>query len=232
MSNSNPITEIRGLAERNCKTMFRQFMQCEVSFLGEGCLIDEYINIEYTALEIAMEDKAIGFTKDEFYAYCKGLVVARIDYVADNHPVIKPQAHLAVPAFLMNIISQIGLANDATLGISVTPKTVDEKFIVKENAKEGQITVAKAQEISLRLENIKSYACGFGYSNDKKGSWDFMTMQLIENEVCRHDATAHPVYALMASVVGTHLISSVLNPLVTYGSTALFKDLLWQLKSI
>lgn len=224
MSNDNSkSTKFRNLAEKNVAPVFLKVQEVTVSFLNEGSLIDKYAEIEYSAIEYAYQPSPMPFTKEEFKNYCLNLVLSRIQYVLNKKPLVYPTDHIMVPSFLMNIIMQIGIAQDLKLGISVKPAEPDSV---------PAVAIEKMREISFYLEALKGYEGGFGYPRDKAGSWDLMTMQLIGNEIQRFDAEAHPVYALMASVIGPKLIESVLSPLVKYGDSTLFEGLLWQLTSI
>lgn len=224
--NDTQFTKLRDFAEKNVAPHYVEAQTVQVDFFTEGNLIEEYCNVEYQAIQYALEkmNGKVDFTVDEFLLYCKTMVFSRISWVLNNRPTVHPTEHIMVPSFLMNIIMQIGVANDLSLGITVVPANVPEVF--------SPMPMDRMRKISLRLESLTGYEGGFGYPRDKAGSWDFMTMTMINNDIKRHDANAHPVYALMASVVGPKLITSVLNPIVTYGSTNIFEGLLWQLTSI
>lgn len=223
MQNNSNVTKFRSLAEQNSAPVFISMQEETVSFLNEGSLIDKYAEIEYAAIEYAMKNQTMPFTKEKFVQYCTTIVVSRIQYVLNKKPIVYPTDHIMVPSFLMNIIMQIGIAQDLKLGLSVRPAEPEEV---------STLAIEEIRKISFYLEALKGYEGGFGYPRDKAGSWDLMTMQLIDNEIQRHDAEAHPVYALMASVIGPKLIESVLSPLVRYGDCTLFEGLLWQLTSI
>lgn len=226
MKNEQSVTKFRDFAERNVAPHYVEAQTVTVNFFEEGNLIEEYCNIEYQAISYALEKSngAVDFTKEQFLLYCKTMVYSRVAWVLNKRPLVHPTEHLIVPSFLMNIIMQIGVAQDLSLGITVQPSTVPEDF-------EG-MEMSEMRKISMRLESLSGYEGGFGYPRDKAGAWEFMTMSLINGDIRRHDAKAHPVYALMASVVGPKLIESVLSPIVTYGSNSLFEGLLWQLTSI
>lgn len=216
--------KFRDLAEKSVAPQFKEATKVEVDFLSEGNLIEKYCEIEYYAIEYALRKvvSTVEFTKKEFVQYCKTLLASRIEYVLGGKPTVYPTDHIMVPSFLENILMQIGEAMDLSLGIRILPKKITLTPMSLENMR----------KISMRLESLDGYEGGFGYPRDKTGSWDFMTMTLVNNDIRRHDAQAHPVYALMAAVVGPKLISSVLSPMVTYGTTDLFEGLLWQLTSI
>lgn len=216
----------RDFAERNVAPQFKEAKTVKVDFLSEGSLIANYCNIEYQAIEYALEkaNGKVDFTKEEFLQYCKTMVYSRISWVLGNKPHVHPTEHIMVPSFLMNIIMQIGVATNLPLGITVEPSDIPSDFEL--------MPISEMRKISMRLENLSGYEGGFGYPRDKSGAWEFMTMTLVNSDIMRHDADAHPVYALMASVVGPKLIETVLSPIVTYGNTNVFEGLLWQLTSI
>jgi hypothetical protein len=226
MENVTNESRFRDFAEKHVAPQFVEAQTVEVEFFEEGNLIESYCNIEYQAVQYAVEkmNGSLNFTTDEFLHYCKTMVYARINWVINAKPSVHPTEHLMVPSFLMNIIMQIGLVQDPSLGLTITPASVPTSFIPMDRG--------RMMQISMRLESISGYEGGFGYPRDKSGAWDFMTMTLINNDIKRHDSQAHPVYAIMASVVGPKLVTSVLSPIVTYGSSSMFEGLLWQLTSI
>lgn len=219
-------TKFRDFAEQNVAPHYVEAQTIEVEFFNEGNLIEEYCNVEFQAIQYALEraNGKVDFSKEEFLLYCKTMVYSRISWVLNQKPTVHPTEHIMVPSFLMNIIMQIGIASDLSLGITVEPANTPKDF--------SPMPMEKMRRISMRLESLSGYEGGFGYPRDKTGAWDFMTMTMINNDIRRHDATAHPVYAMMASVVGPKLITSVLSPIVNYGSTRTLEGLLWQLTSI
>lgn len=225
MSSVNTETKFRSLAEKNVAPSFIKAQDVQVTFLSEGNLIDKYSDIDYKALEYELKTQPLDFTMEEYRMYNRAVVKSRVDYVSGIKPLIHPTDHIAVPAFLENIVMQIGLCQDLKLGVTIKPAPIEDDD-------SSSLALDKIRSISMRLESIPGFACGFGYPRDKSGSWDFMTMQLIDNQIVRHESTAHPVYALMAAVVGPKLIQSVLNPLVRYGDSNIFEALLWQLTSV
>lgn len=227
MNNDANSKKFRDLAEKNVSPKFIEAKTYKVKLFEEGNLFNKYVSIEQKALEYAISRKGqqSSYTDDllrKFPDYCKALVASRVDYVLGGRPVVKPMDHVMVPSFLMNIIMQIGEVMDLSTGIRLLPEEVDTP----------SISLDEMREISMLLESIREYEGGFGYPKDKSGSWEFMTMWLVGTQLQRFSADAHPVYALMASVIGLKQIESVLNPLVTYGDTNLFEGLLWQLTSI
>lgn len=219
-------TKFRDFAEQNVAPHYVEAQTIGVEFFNEGNLIEEYCNVEFQAIQYALEkaNGKVDFSKEEFLLYCKTMVYSRISWVLNQKPTVHPTEHIMVPSFLMNIIMQIGIASDLSLGITVEPANTPKDF--------SPMPMEKMRRISMRLESLSGYEGGFGYPRDKTGAWDFMTMTLINNDIRRHDANAHPVYAMMASVVGPKLITSVLSPIVNYGSTSTLEGLLWQLTSI
>lgn len=219
-------TKYRDFAEKKVAPTFKKANIIEVEFLTEGCLIEKYSKVEYAAISYALCQGAKNdlFTEDEFLLYNKSAVYSRIGWVNSSGFSFGPNDHIMIPSFLMNIIMQIGKTQDSSLGLTVIPKDAPKDF--------KPMDIDRMREISMWLENLSGYEGGFGYPSDKSGSFEFMTMTLVDNEIRRHDSKAHPVYAMMASVVGPKYVATILSPIITYGNTEMFEGLLWQLTSI
>lgn len=202
------------------------FETIEVKVLTDGSLIDKFAEVEYNALEIAFAHAKTGvpFTKDEFVNYCKSYIKDRVEWVDGNRSEMqfRPEERIAAPALLYVISSNIGKAYDVSRGLTLVPKTEYKHVLSKE----------QRLKISMFLQSIDTYEGALGYLKDKNGSWDFMSMQVIDNFICNENANAHPVYAFIASVVGPIQLQSALKTYVQYGNLDLLSELLWEFASI
>lgn len=216
--------KFRDVAEHNVAASYISQQTYEVDMLGSDCLIDQFAKVEYSAInaEVTRTGGVVTFSENDFVLFCRQAVITRVHWVLGEKYLTHPNDKIMIPSFLMNIIMQIGLAYEVRLGITLKPKA----------GLKDVLTIDKVREISFFLRSIKSYDGGLGYLKDKTGVWDFMSMTLVNNQIQRYNADAHPVFALMASVVGPKLVQSVLSPLVRYGDMNFFEGLLWELTTV
>ena len=232
MAEINCSSAIREIAERQVKAHYSSAQTLEVDFLVEGSLIDDYAVIEYQAISMASAKFhwKVPFSMGDFIKYCKTIVASRIAWTINlmESVIVYPTDNIMVPSLIDNICKQIGVCTNTKLGITLKPKMCPTEV-------DGTSLVLKHEEmekISFFLTSLSDYVGARGYLRDKSGVWDFMTMQLIENQIKNPSIDPHPVYSVFAAVIGPRLIGSALNPLVTYGDLDVYRSLLWQLTSI
>lgn len=232
--------EFSAIAEKSIRPAPVDFTEAEVSFSVDEGIFAEYIDAEYAAIRAnIVTENQFPFSKEEFVRYCKTLLNSRIAWVCGVHEflIIRPEDKIVCPALLAQVLMNIGTASDNSLGIVLNPSFgfSDDEAVRGEQVKELKaqlMTKAEVQQLSYYLRNLENYVGALGYLKDKSGSWDFMTMSLVDNSIRNHQSVSHPVYALLAAVVGTKQVASLLNQRVKYGDVATFRALIWQLVSI
>lgn len=221
----------RDLAERNVKPHYAEMQEIEVDFFTEGNLIQDYAEVEFKAIkfEASKFNWEVPFTQKEFIQYCKAIVVSRIAWVLGDSEQLKfrPTDNVMTPSLIDAICKQIGLCTNTRLGVILKPKM--PSFT---STKEWKVDMNKMNEISFFLHSMDNYVGARGYLRDKQGVWDFMTMQLIDNQIKNPTMDPHPVYSVFAAVIGPKMISSVLSPMVKYGDLDVYRGLLWELTSV
>lgn len=208
----------------NVAPKFIKWQEVEVNLLTEGCLIDEYASVEYASIvsKLRITGGSVSFTEQEFIKFCRTYVYARICWV-NNKTVIHPNTiGILVPTFLSLILQNIGRASNFSLGLDLVPAMPEF----------DPMEISEVRKISAELKIIPGYEGAVALPKDKAGCFEFMSMQLIDDQIVSHSPDAHPVYALMASIVGPSLIRSVLDPMVYYGDSNLYRGLLWELTSV
>lgn len=242
MMDSKQDEAYRKVAEENVQPHPQKQETITVEMCGKGSLVDDFAAVEYSAIEahIKRTGGIVPFSKDEFLKYCRTFLQSRIGWVNGLGYIIHPLERVICPAFVSTICMNIGNAVEVSLGITLVPKmtetgvTPDPKLSREEQLvlMYDVLPLQRVKEISMFLRTIPEYHGSLGYVKDKSGVFDFMSMQLINGVILHHDANPHPVYALMASVVGPHMVASVLSPLVRYGDSAFLSNLLWEVTSI
>jgi len=169
------------------------------------------------------------FAKEELLAYCCALVAMRVAYCQGKRVSIRPTDRIAVPSFLSVVLSNVGLTRDVELGIELRP-------IVKPAAEPNphEDDVEWLEGMSRKIKTLAPLGVEYaeGYSRSRDGSYDFMTMALLEGEMRNIAKKPHPVYALLASTLGVRGIETVLSPRVTYGSVGHFASLVRNLAAV
>lgn len=216
----------RDLAEKRVKPHYAEAQICEVSLFNEGCLITDFEVIEYQAIsmEAAKNHWKVPFSLDTFQAYCNTIVASRVAWTlnAMDHVIVYPTDDIIVPGLLDTICKQIGVCTNTKLGVTLKPQLVTGVKLLSKD---------EMEQVSFFLRSLDNYIGAEGYVRDKSGVYDFMTMQLIDNQVKNPTMDPHPVYSLLASIIGPKLIASVLTPMVVYGDSDIYRSLLWQLTS-
>lgn len=220
----------------------REYEEVTVEFnIDAQSMLAEYSNIEYAALEgkIDLQGGEIPFSREEFFNFVKTLVYSRVAWVNNMRYVVHPNEPIAVPAFLSTVLMNIGNAEENSLGLRLVPvisgtSNDDGMWLpFEENFSNlSLLNLYDMRRISNFLKSIGGYNYGKGYLKDKSGVFDFMSMQLVENYVVRHNSEAHPVYALMASILQPHLVTSALSPLVKYANVEFLSGLLWEVTAV
>jgi hypothetical protein len=190
----------------------RSYDVVEVTVNLESQVLSNYTQALFENLENAVVSRGgqLTFSNEELLEYVQSLIAARIGYVTHTDITVRPMDNVCVPSYIAVLLSNIGKAVDHGLGVELVPASV-----------KSPLTKDEIISFSRKLVSLSNFGFEYsdGYSRDKFGSWDFMAMTLIEDEVLRHDNVAHPVYALLAATVGLKGVESALSPRVTYGSS-------------
>lgn len=227
MSNTNTI--FQDFANKSIRPTPVSFDRLGVKVNLLARLLEEYSSALYTQLESVVFGRGgkVPFTVEDFIRYNRTLVKARVDYVNNNRPLVRPSDRVVVPAFLAEVLTNLGIVSALDIGVELYP--VCELLEITD--------VLQLDEFLTISNNLKLFVRdGFEYSEamprDRSGSYDFMTMFMIENEVVAPKADAHPVYALLASVLEMKMLTSVYSPRVNYGNRSLFSSLIRQIATL
>jgi hypothetical protein len=179
----------------------------------EAYVEELYFNIQTS---VSLTGGNFGVTEEEFILYCHTLVKYRVDYVCSGRgKSVKvpfgPTERIVVPSYLSCVLQNIGRAVHAEFGLEFMPE-------MKEGLK--YLEPDEMRRISNSLKLLKGIGLEYaeGYSRNKDGSLDFMTMSLMDGMVRNISKDPHPVYALLSSTLGVRGVETVLSPRITYGN--------------
>lgn len=192
-------------------------------------LLELYSKELYAQLEnvVMSHGGKLSFSSEDFLRYNRTLVKARVDYVNNDRPMLRPNDRVVVPAFMSEVLANLGLVSDMGIGVDLFPVygTIEPTDILNEE---------KALSVSNALALLANYGFEFALAlpRDKSGSWEFMTMFMVNDHIVAPKNDAHAVYAVLASVLEMQLLTSVYAPRVTYGNRSFFERIIRQIATL
>lgn len=205
------------------KAHFDEMQVVKVEMQLDKAVLNDFIQVEFRAIQVEAQKLhiALPFNEERFKKYCLTFIVSRVNWVNGDmrSVIIRPEAHIMCPALLDAVCKNIGLVLEISQGLKLEPtlpKGVET------------LTETEMEEVSFYLQSIPTYVGGWGYIKDKSGSWEFMSMQLVEQAIMNEQAH-HPAYSLLAAIVGPKWIGAATAPRIKYGDLTMYRSLLWQL---
>jgi len=201
--------------------------------------IEELFGELESALMMYTAQQSMPFSQLELFDYCVILVEQRINWVlSTRNQFLKPTDQFVVPSYLHLLLAQIGTIDALQFGVFLKPKvlsgvtsrrdgdsylwTFDDGF---NGAGPRERTKSWFYNLSRRLQGWSRFGFeyGIGYDRIKTGSFEFMSMHLVQNHVMHHTDSAHPVYAVMAATLALTVAEQPLMPRVDYGDIDVIK---------
>lgn len=231
-ANDKNVLPFKDFAEKRICATPVSFETTEVSIQLDAVVLTEYKAELYASWDQAasMRGFELSFSEEELSKYIDMIIITRVEYTRGRKVLVKPVDGFAVPSFLSCILSNIGLARNADLGIELVPVVERGQRTVSPNEIDYDFMVKISRAIKVLGRIGVEYA--EGYTRSRDGSYEFMSMAMIDDYVRNVANTAHPVYALMASVLGVRGIEAVLSPRVNYGSVNHMKTLVRHLAQV
>jgi hypothetical protein len=163
----------------------------------------------------------LAFDETRLRAYFETILASRIAHCRGDRTILRPTDRMNVPSFFSAAITQIGRVDLSADGITLIPqlrRAPDAKPLLQP---------AEVFVISNALAVLERFGFTFadGYDRDRYGSEEFMTLELIANQVIGDRRDRHPVYAVFAAVLGNSGLQSVLRGRRRYGDIGLFRSL-------
>jgi hypothetical protein len=190
--------------------------EIEVSTNVDSAVYREYVEQFVLNLSSAQEIEGVEtvFTLEDMDRYLRTLVLVRVKMVCREKVDFGWKDTIAIPAFFALLLSKIGKSTDYTLGVTIVPKFDDLSFDPME-FKEVRAFSNKLFSASRRFR----FELSTQLPRDLKGDWEFMSMQLFEDQIRHHTGEAAPYKAVLASVFAWKGLEAVLLPRVIYGYT-------------
>jgi hypothetical protein len=190
--------------------------EVEVSTNMDSAVYREYVEQFALNLSSAQEIEGVetAFTIDDMNRYLRTLVQVRVKMVSREKVDFGWKDSIAIPSFFALLLSKIGKSTDYTLGVTIVPKFDDSDFVPME-FKEVRAFSNKLFSASRRFR----FELSTQLPRDLKGDWEFMSMQLMEDQIRHHSGDPAPYKAVLASVFAWKGLEVVLLPRVIYGYT-------------
>jgi hypothetical protein len=208
----NNFKTVKLLAESRIAVQPVSFDSHEVEIKLDAAVLTAYKSELYANWVCAAQSRGINlsFSETDLGNYIDMLITLRVDYVNKKRVEISPVDRIAVPSFLSLVLSNVGRVSNVDYGLELVPIVVDAP----------KVDVDFMWNMSRAIRALSNLGVEFadGYARSKDGSYEFMTMTLIDGSIRNPEKAPHPVYALMASTLGLRGIEAVLSPRINYGS--------------
>lgn len=216
----------KDLAEKRIASQPVSFDSHEVIISLDAEVLKEYKEELYASWDAAaaMRGITLPFSSDDLASYIDQLVVLRVKYVNGERVAYGPTDRICVPSFLSLVLSNVGKVSNVDYGLELFPRVAVETKIDSEFMMKMSRFIRALSHLGIEYAE--------GYSRNKEGSYEFMSMTLIDGFIRNPDKAAHPVFALMASTLGVRGIEAVLSPRINYGSESHMRMLVRHLASV
>lgn len=175
-------------------------------------LLQPYIDwcesfFETANASVLMAGGRLDVTLEEFLAYVKTLVAARVDYVRGRRAVVGPTEIVRVPTFIHVTLQGIGEVFSEDQYLWLIP---EHDILLEEMLSPEQMI-----SVSNRLSPLDfvGYQMAMGYDRDKRGAYDLMAMHYIIERagVYSHDAEVELAFAPVAYFLGLQQVQVLMG---------------------
>lgn len=219
-SSDNALLKIKNIASEQLSALPMSYDRHEVVVDLGAKVLTTYKSELYISWSLAAQMRGVNlpFSEEELGLYINYLVVLRVDYVNGKRVKFPPTSGIAVPSFLSCVLSNLGMVKNLDLGLELYP-VVDVS-----NVKGMNLTEEEYEKFMFKMSGaIKTLAnlgieYADGYLRSRDGSYEFMSMSLIDGFIRNTSKDPHPVFALLASTLGVRGIEAVLSPRINYGT--------------
>jgi len=228
---NNHVSEaVRGFAEKHITPVPAEYEVVEVKVNLVSQVLHAYGSELYSNVEgvVMMRGGSVPFTEEELQSYLQQLVRLRVDYVNNQRVPYRPTDLIAVPAFVSVVLQNLGVVHHLELGLELRPVIDGGKGAWSEE----DLEVLK--KVSRGIIAMGNYGLEYakGYDRNKEGSFDFMTMSVLNDTVMGITREAHPVNALLASALALEGVEVALSPRIVYGTMSHFAMLVRHLATL
>lgn len=214
------LLNIKKIASEQLSALPMSYDRHEVTVDLGAKVLTAYKRELFTSWSMATQIRGVNmpFSEEELGLYIDYLVVLRVDYVNGKRVKFPPTSGIAVPSFLSCVLSNLGMVKNLDLGLELYP-TIDPASLERLtlSSEEYETFMFRLSGAIKALANLGiEYADGYLRSRD--GSYEFMSMALVDGFIRNVSKEPHPVFALLASTLGVRGIEAVLSPRINYGT--------------
>lgn len=229
-------TNYQELAKKLVLPAVMDYITVEVNVNLDSQLLRQFVTSLHSSLEVKvmMHGGQMPVTSEQLLSYCQSLVLARVDYVNSNRPTVTPRDQVVVPAFLSVVLQNLGTVTEHGIGYVFKPRAIRFEGDVEMHPVRSPLTQDEIFDISMKLWRLKDFGLEFAEElpRDRNGSFDFMTMQFIQNTLVTHNPGTAPVQALLAALLELRLVEAVFTPRVRYGDVTVFRRIIQQIATV
>jgi len=163
--------------------------------------------IEVIKAEMGYRNGRVPETVNKVKQYLQNAVAARVQQCRRGKVDVNWKRHdeFCVPAFLAVALAQVGVASDASIGVTLEPVlTGDFEVMSYEDLREVSAFLAN-------MERVLGIEVMHGLPKSGNGSWAFMSMEFTEDAVVNHSALHPRGMAVIAAFFAVEGISKVLG---------------------
>lgn len=218
-------TDIGSLVE-HINPIPMDLLEITVTVNPDNAVLIEYADALYSEIsaELAKTGGREIIGQADIRNYVQWLVIQRVNWVNGD----KVQAHpkgrdFFVPSYISVVLAHIGVVLDRDRNIMLKP-TLPKGFKIEAGGVEFSKEDAKRISNHLMTWRNAGLEGVEGYEANKDGSFEFMTYCVIEDQVVRYEANAHPTFALLAATVALKGVEATLVPRVKYGSLDTYRN--------
>jgi len=188
--------------------------------------VAEYFQFAETTL--AAHGGSWNLDLDTFRKYVRTLIHSRVKWVRRERYTVHPTDNVVVPTLISHALAAMGRVDLDEVGIVFVPDY--------NPVKEEVLTADQALQVSAALKPLSFMGFSFarGYERDRRGAFDLMALQYLENHekgpgVYGHDRKAAQAFAPVSYLLGLRQLQTLLGTRVVYGDSVSLTTALRQL---
>lgn len=184
-----------------------RFDEVKVNISTNNGVLSRYTDDFVVAVEavVALGGGKVPVSGEDLEKYLKYCVQARVlNLIGDKNVVWKRYSTYAIPSFLAVLVAQIGYSTNPDIGVQIVP-TLQEEVVEVDEA-----FLSRVSSFLMSLES-KGFEMMKGLPRNRDGSWEMMSMEVIDGVVRATDNTRSAVYSICAAFLSTTGLASVLG---------------------
>lgn len=213
---SNTPSELQAASERLAPRPVD--VQEEEVVINLGQPFEDYLSEYFQYLDATVHARGgtLGFTLEDFQKYIRTLIHSRVAWVRRERYRVHPTDDVCIPTVVSLALAALGRVNLDEVGIVLVPSF---------DAPSSELmTGAEVMSFSKLLEPLRFMNITFAkqYERDRRGAFDLMALQYIENHekgsgVYAHDRSPAKAFAPVSYLLGLKQLHTLLGSRVVYG---------------